>query len=68
MPLLRNLGFEIFGVEIFGVEICDEVRELTRRRMERLGILVSLRTANSSHIPFDDARSTSCSPAIRVTT
>jgi SAM-dependent methyltransferase len=49
MPLLRDLGFEIYGVEI-SREIC----ELTRERMARLGVPVVLETGRNSRIPFDD--------------
>lgn len=49
MPLLHDLGFDIFGVEI-SEEICG----LTRRRMERLGIPVRLETGSNTRIPFGD--------------
>src|SRR6267142_3660197 len=49
MPLLRDLGFEVYGVEI-SPEIC----ELTRDRMARLGVPVVLKTGGNSRIPFDD--------------
>jgi SAM-dependent methyltransferase len=49
MPLLNDLGFEIYGVEI-----SDEICELTRRRMERLGVPLLLKTGTNSHIPFGD--------------
>jgi putative glycosyltransferase len=48
MPLLYDLGFEIYGVEI-----SDEICRLTRERMDRLGIPVRLATGNNSHIPFN---------------
>ena len=49
MPLLHDLGFEVYGVEI-SEEICG----LTKSRMERLGVPVQLATGSNSHIPFDD--------------
>jgi SAM-dependent methyltransferase len=49
MPLLRDLGFEVYGVEI-SPEIC----ELTHERMARLGVPVVLKTGRNSRIPFDD--------------
>ncbi len=48
MPLLHDLGLEIYGVEI-----SDEICRLTRERMERLGVPVRLATGNNSHIPFN---------------
>jgi SAM-dependent methyltransferase len=50
MPLLHNLGMEVFGVEI-STDIC----KLTEARMRRLGIDVSLRVGRNCSIPFDDA-------------
>ena len=47
MPLLHDLGFEIYGVEI-SEEICG----LTRRRMQRLGVPVRVETGSNSSIPF----------------
>ena len=49
MPLLHDLGFQICGVEI-SEEICD----LTRRRMERLGVPLVVKTGHNSHTQFDD--------------
>ena len=49
MPLLHDLGFEVYGVEI-SEEICG----LTRDRMERLGVPVQLATGTNAHIPFGD--------------
>ncbi len=49
MPLLRDLGFEIHGVEI-----SDEICRLTKARMDRLGVPVTLRTGSNSHIPYPD--------------
>jgi SAM-dependent methyltransferase len=50
MPLLHDLGFVISGVEI-----SDEICDLTRERMQRLGVPATLKTGNNSHIPFPDA-------------
>ena len=49
MPLLYDLGFEIFGVEI-----SEEICRLTRSRMTRLGVPARLETGSNSHIPFGD--------------
>lgn len=49
MPLLSDLGFIVHGVEI-SQEICD----LTRKRMERLGVPVVVKTGTNAHIPFED--------------
>lgn len=49
MPLLHDLGFEIYGVEI-----SDEICLLTQSRMERLGIPAQLKTGANSNIPFGD--------------
>src|SRR5690242_1015787 len=49
LPLLHDLGFEVYGVEI-SADIC----ELTRNRMKRLGVTVELSTGSNSNIPFDD--------------
>ncbi|HEV3333752.1 MAG TPA: class I SAM-dependent methyltransferase [Bryobacteraceae bacterium] len=48
MPLLNDLGFELYGVEI-----SDEICRLTRSRMEQLGVHARLKTGTNSHIPFD---------------
>jgi len=50
MPLLHDLGFEIFGVEI-----SEEICQLTRSRMEQLGVPALLETGTNSHIPFGNA-------------
>lgn len=50
LPLLHDLGFEIYGVEI-----SEEICQLTRNRMGRLGIPARLETGTNSRIPFDDA-------------
>ena len=49
MPLLYDLGFEIFGVEI-----SEEICQLTRNRMNRLGVRARLEIGSNSHIPFGD--------------
>lgn len=49
MPLLHDLGFEIYGVEI-----SEEICALTRERMERLGVPAVLKTGTNAHIPFAD--------------
>ena len=49
MPLLRDLGFEIHGVEI-----SDEICQLTRARMDRLGVPVTVSTGGNSRIPYPD--------------
>ena len=49
MPLLRNLGMEVFGVEI-SQEICD----LTKNRMKGLGIEVDLKVGRNRDIPYSD--------------
>jgi SAM-dependent methyltransferase len=49
MPLLHDLGFEIYGVEI-----SEEICRLTQTRMERLGVPTRLETGSNSHIPFGD--------------
>lgn len=48
MPLLHDLGFEIYGVEI-----SEEICRLTEKRMEHLGVPVHLAIGDNSHIPFD---------------
>jgi SAM-dependent methyltransferase len=50
MPLLRDLGFEIYGVEI-----SEDICKLTRSRMQRLGVPVQLEKGTNSHLPFGDA-------------
>ena len=47
MPLLHDLGFEVYGVEI-----SEEICRLTQNRMERLGVPARLETGSNSHIPF----------------
>ncbi|MEA2413849.1 MAG: hypothetical protein QOI58_506 [Thermoanaerobaculia bacterium] len=48
MPLLHDLGFDVSGVEI-----SDEICELTRNRMQRLGVPVTVKTGTNAHIPFE---------------
>ena len=50
MPLLHDLGFEIYGVEI-----SDEICRMTEARMDILGVPVRLETGSNSAIPFPDA-------------
>jgi SAM-dependent methyltransferase len=49
MPLLSDLGFEVFGAEI-SAEICD----LTAKRMERLGVPVSLSVGRNRQLTYPD--------------
>lgn len=49
MPLLHDLGFEIYGVEI-----SDEIGRLTKQRMDKLNVPVQLSTGSNSHLPFQD--------------
>lgn len=49
MPLLHDLGFEVYGVEI-----SEEICRLIRSRMERLGVPARLKTGTNSHLPYDD--------------
>jgi SAM-dependent methyltransferase len=50
MPLLHNLGMEVYGVEI-----SDEICELTASRIAQLGINITVRVGRNRDIPFDDA-------------
>ena len=47
MPLLHDLGFEVYGIEI-----SEQICRLTKSRMKRLGVPVQLATGSNSHIPF----------------
>ncbi len=49
MPLLNDLGFQVYGVEI-----SEDICELTRQRMHRLGVPVVLKNGSNSRIPFED--------------
>jgi SAM-dependent methyltransferase len=49
MPLLHDLGFAISGIEI-----SDDICQLTRERMRRLGVPVEIQTGSNSRIPFTD--------------
>lgn len=49
MPLLCDLGFDIHGIEI-----SDAICRLTKVRMARLGVPVTVSTGNNSHIPYPD--------------
>jgi SAM-dependent methyltransferase len=50
MPLLHNLGMQVYGAEI-SQDICD----LTQARMKRLNVDVSLAVGRNDSIPFGDA-------------
>lgn len=50
MPLLHDLGFKVYGVEI-SEAICN----LTRVRMEKLGVPVELAVGSNSLLPHEDA-------------
>jgi SAM-dependent methyltransferase len=50
MPLLHNLGMQVYGVEI-SQDICN----LTQTRMGRLNIDVNLAVGRNDSIPFGDA-------------
>ena len=49
MTLLRDLGFDVYGVEI-----SEEICRLTKERMDRLGVPVQVATGSNSEIPFGD--------------
>jgi SAM-dependent methyltransferase len=49
MPLLRNLGMQVFGTEI-SQEICD----LTQARMKALGVDVDLKVGRNRSLPYAD--------------
>jgi SAM-dependent methyltransferase len=49
MPLLANLGFDIYGIEI-----TDEIIEISRTRLQNLNIHADLRTGTNTNIPFPD--------------
>ena len=48
-PLLHDLGFEIHGVEV-----TDEICELTRQRMQRMGIAARLDVGRNALLPHAD--------------
>lgn len=50
MPLLHNLGMQVFGLEI-SQEICD----LTKARMNRLGVDAMLDIGRNCKMPYGDA-------------
>lgn len=50
MPLLYNLGFEVFGIEI-----SDEINELGQKRLEKLGVKAVLKQGRSANIPFENS-------------
>lgn len=49
MPLLYNLGFEVFGVEI-----SDEINGLALKRLEKLGVEARLHLGRNVSLPFVD--------------
>ncbi|HEX3724032.1 MAG TPA: class I SAM-dependent methyltransferase [Nitrolancea sp.] len=49
MPLLRNLGFEIFGVEIH-----EDITRSTQTRLEKAGVSATLAVGSNASIPFPD--------------
>jgi SAM-dependent methyltransferase len=49
MPLLHNLGMQVFGAEI-SQEICD----LTQARMNKLGIDADLKVGRNHNLPYPD--------------
>lgn len=50
MPLLRNLGFDVYGMEITE-EICERGVE----RMASLGVDITARCGRNNAIPYDDS-------------
>jgi SAM-dependent methyltransferase len=51
LPLLHDLGMDVFGVEI-----SDEICTLAAHRMAELGVRVTLEVGRNNRIPFEDAR------------
>jgi SAM-dependent methyltransferase len=49
MPLLNNLGFEIYGVEI-----SEEINRSANSRLKQLGIPAILKIGSNTSIPFND--------------
>jgi len=49
MPLLFNLGFEVYGVEV-----SDEINELAISRLKNLGVTATLKKGRNALIPFGD--------------
>src|SRR5579885_1234973 len=49
MPLLQNLGFEIFGVEIH-----EHIRQSTQSRLRKAGVHATLCDGTNAAIPFPD--------------
>jgi len=49
MPLLFNLGFDVYGVEI-----SDEINELASKRLLKLGVPATVRTGRNASIPFEE--------------
>ena len=50
MPLLANLGFDVYGIEI-----SEEICRLTRDRLAQLGVSAELNVGTNSRIPHPDA-------------
>jgi SAM-dependent methyltransferase len=50
-PLLHDLGFDIHGIEV-----TQEICELTRQRMQRMGIPAQLQVGRNARIPCGDQR------------
>jgi SAM-dependent methyltransferase len=50
MPLLFNLGFEIYGVEI-----SDEINKLAKSRLKNLGVAVTVKKGRNASVPFGDS-------------
>lgn len=51
----RNLPFYPAGVSLTGVDLSPAMLELARRRADALGMIVELRLADATRLPFDDA-------------
>jgi len=49
MPLLANLGFQVFGVEV-----SDQINQMAEERLEKLKVEAVLKTGRNVHIPFED--------------
>ena len=49
MPLLHNLGLDIYGVEI-----TDDILALAKERLDKIGISATLKKGTNTSIPFPD--------------
>ena len=49
MPLLFNLGFDVYGIEI-----SEEINELAQTRLAKLGVSAQLKQGRNAGIPFED--------------